>query len=130
MFEGSIRNNSQDGIVRDQLFWDYKMLKNENKLFKINKINLVAKFNGRLGIGDIDIKNNSDINTIILKLKILAFLTFNPQIIFFVSPNTLLDIKLSKITKPQIGLPIGYRNFDNRFNLINMKYTYFDFDTF
>lgn len=129
-FDGSIRNNFQDGIVRDHQFWDYKMQKNENKLFKINNTNLVVKFNGRIGIGDIDINNKSDLRSIIFKLKILAILSFNPQIIFFVSPNTILDYKLSKITNPHIGLPIGYKDFNNNFSLINMKYTYFDFDTF
>jgi hypothetical protein len=129
-FEGSIRNNFQDGIARDNLFWDYKMQKIENRLFKIKNTNLVVKINGRIGVGDIDIKNNTNLRLIIFKLKFLAFLTFNPQIIFFVSPNTILDKKLSEITNPQLGLPIGYRNFENKFSLINMKYTYFDFDTF
>lgn len=129
-FEGSIRNNFQDGIVRDQQFWNYKMQKKENKLFKLDNKNIVLKFNNRICVGDIDINTNTELGPILFKLKLLAFLTFNSKINFYVSPNTLLDIKLSKSKKSQIGLPIGYRNFDNKHSLINLKFTYFDFDTF
>ncbi len=129
-FEGSIRNYSQDGIVRDEQFWNYKMQKKENKLFKLNNINLVLKFNSRICVGDIDINTCTKFSPILFKLKLLAFFTFNSKINFYVSPNTLLDIKLSKIKQPKIGLPIGYRSFENGYSLKNMKFTYFDFDTF
>lgn len=129
-FNGSILDNNQDGIIRDNSLWNYKLLKGENKLIKINKTNLVLKFNGRIGVGDIDICSEQELSSILFKLKVLAFLTFNPQVSFFVSPKTFLDNFLCKCTVPVKGLPIGFKSFSKELILDNLKFTYFDFDTF
>jgi hypothetical protein len=129
-FNGSILASNQDGIIRDKSLWEYKLLKSENKLIKINKTNIVLKFNGRIGVGDIDFCSESELSSILFKLKILAFFTFSAQISFFVSPNTFLDNFLGKCSVPNKGLPIGFRSFSKEVILDNLKFTYFDFDTF
>jgi hypothetical protein len=129
-FNSSIVNFGQDGISRSDSFWQYKMNNTNNLLLKIYNTNIVLKLNGKIGIGDIDININDNLRPILRSLKIFAFLTFNSEVNFFVSPGTLIDLKLSKLKIHKIGLPIGYRNFNNNVTLKNLKFTYFDFDTF
>ncbi len=129
-FEGSITKNGQNGIHRDKSFWDYKMKAKNNYSLKISDCNVVFKINGRIGIGDIDVSSSTNIKKILFKLKIFSFLTFNTHIMFSVSPGTLLETKLSNIKFKRKGLPIGFLNFTNDVDISNLKYTYFDFDTF
>lgn len=129
-FNSSIENFGQDGILRSDQFWKYKMNSNFNLLLNISNTNVVLKLNGKLGIGDIDINKQDDILPILRSLKIFAFLTFNSEVNFFVSPDTIIDLKLSKLKNHKNALPIGYRDFSNIVSLKNLKFTYFDFDTF
>jgi hypothetical protein len=129
-FEGSIVRNGQDGILRDEAFWNYKMSSGNNFALNIGGTNLVIKTNGTLSIGDIEVNSKTEIRPILKKLKLLAFLTFNAHVVFHMSPGTVLDEKLSSVQAGTEGLPIGYINFNNEFDLSTLKFTYFDFDTF
>lgn len=129
-FKGSVYNNNQDGIIRDLDFWNYKMKSKSNFSTRIGGIDIVLKFNGKLNVGDADINQHSDLKRIITHLKILSFLTFNTHVVFYVSPDTLLDAKLVEISEPSNALPIGFLNFDNQVEMSGLKFTYFDFDTF
>jgi hypothetical protein len=129
-FEGSITGNRQDGIIRDESFWHYKMLCRDNHLIKIRDIEVVFKTDGTLIIGDINLKQNTDILPIIRRLKLLAFLTFNFHLIFCTSRGTMMYEKLSKVKNGMEILPIGYLNFDEEYDLSTLKFTYFDLDTF
>lgn len=129
-FEGSIIQSGQDGIYRDKSLWDYKLKVDNNFAIKIDGVNLVFKLNGKLSIGDIGIIDESPIKPILSKLRVLAFLTFNTHIVFYVSPETLLDKVLNNISQSSNGLPIGFLNFGNDVDLSTLKFTFFDFDTF
>lgn len=129
-FEGSVMRNGQDGIYRNEELWNYKLKSKNIFAIKIGETNMVFKANGRLKIGDIDINERSDIRPILRKLKLLSFLIFQINIVFYVSPDTLLDKKLSPLKKSGKGLPIGFLNLDDQTDLASLKFTYFDFDTF
>jgi len=129
-FEGSVTANGQNGVYRDEAFWNYKMNCENNFACKIGETSIVFKANGILIVGDVNINKKSDIKPILRKLKWLSFLTFHPFVMFCVSPGSVLDIKLIELKKSSEGLPIGYLNFDNETDLSSLKFTYFDFDTF
>jgi hypothetical protein len=130
IFESSILSNGQDGLIRQIEVWDHKLGIQENFLIKINGKNIVLKFNGQICIGDIEHCDENVFFNIIFKLKVLSFLTFNNYLKFYVSPYTFLDDNLMKIKKPKVGLPVGFRSFSKNLDLSNLKFTYFDFDTF
>jgi hypothetical protein len=129
-FEGSIIGNGQDGVSRDKAFWNYKMNARDNFAVKIGGTEIVFKTNGRLNIGDVNINNKSELRPLLRKLKLLSCLTFNAHVVFCVSPGTVLDEKLSAIKAGTQGLPIGFLNFDDEYDLSTLKFTFFDFDTF
>jgi len=130
LFESSVIANGQDGIFRDKDFWNYKMSSKNNFAIRIGSTNLVFKTNGLLSIGDISIDRQSAIKPILRKLRWLSFLTFNSGIVFYVSPGTVLDEKLSGLKRSSKGLPIGFLNLNDKIDLAALKFTYFDFDTF
>lgn len=130
MFESSILSSGQDGLIRQIELWDYKLGIQENFLIKINGKNLVLKSNGQICVGDIEQCDINIFSNIIVKLKVLSFLTFNNYLKFYVSPSTFLDDNLIKIKKPKPGLPVGFKSFSKNIDLSNLKFTYFDFDTF
>lgn len=130
-FKGSVVDNGQDGVWRDEAFWKYKMeAKPEIRIVKIGDANVIIKFNGKLSIGDMELNRETDLRPLIRKLKTLAFLTFNTGLVFYMSPGTVLDEKLKQIHPSTNGLPVGFLNFDNEVDLSGLKFTYFDFDTF
>lgn len=129
-FQGSILRNGQDGIYRDEEFWNYKLQSKNTFIIKLGEMDLVVKANGKLSVGDINIDNSSSLEPIIKKLKLLSLFTFNTNIVFYVSPETILGNKLDQIKKSTEGLPIGFLNFNNDVDLSTLKFTYFDFDTF
>ncbi len=129
-FQGSVVSNCQDGILRDEYLWKYKTHSNQIFTIKVAKTNVIIKFNGKLSIGDIDVNTETNMEFILKKLKILAFLTFNSHLVFYVSPDTILDQNLRIISNPSNVLPIGFLSFNDQFDLSKLKFTYFDFDTF
>jgi hypothetical protein len=129
-FEGSVTANGQDGIYRDQAFWNYKMRGSDNFAVKLGGTDVIIKTNGTLSIGDVNIRNETDLRPILRSLKILAFLTFNIHIVFCTSQGTLLDEKLGKFKKGMPVLPFGFLNLSEEDDLSSLKFTYFDFDTF
>jgi hypothetical protein len=129
-FESSVIRNGQDGIIRDKLFWHYKMNCNDNFALYLNNTATVIKTNGRLSVGDVNIESKTEFGPILRKLKLLSFLTFNTSVVFYISPGTLLDNKLSSIKQGTNVLPIGFLNLSDKFDLSSLKFTYFDLDTF
>lgn len=129
-FLGSILDQNQDGIYRDLDFWNYKLRNKPVKVLKISGYDVVLKFDGKLGIGDINFKNSYEFRKVLRSLKFFCFITGINRISFYVSPNTPIDIELSKYKKAKQGLAIGYVSFDTSIEPKNVKFTYFDFDTF
>lgn len=129
-FEGSIQAEKQDGVFRNQAYWDYK-LKNDNiKILQFSNTNVVVKFEGKLGIGDIDFENTRDFKQIISSIKRFCFFAGINRISFYTSPNTRIDTELAKHYTANEGLPVAYVCFDEKIDAKNIKFSYFDFDTF
>ena len=130
IFNNNLANTEHDYIYHDEIFWNYKLKNNKNYLIKINNVDIVIKIDGKLSIGDMSDYNTPHLRKILTKLKLLSFLTFNFKMNFYSSRGTLADIKFSNIAKSVEGLPIGYLNLNEDTSLQNLKFTYFDFDTF
>jgi len=129
-FPGSILSENQDGVYRDELYWAYKLRNKDVSIIQIDGVNVVIKFGGKLGVGDLSLDKDTDIKPILRKLKWLCFFAFINRIAFYVSPETLLDKKLSLINSSEESLPIGFLSFKDDIDLKEIKFTYFDFDTF
>lgn len=129
-FEGSVTANGQDGVLREKSFWDYKMSSPDKFAIRLGGADIIIKTNGNLSIGDINIRPETNIAPVLKNLKILSFLTFNPHLVFIVSPGTVLDEKLGRIKAGTRGLPVGFKNLSEDCDLSTIKFTWFDFDTF
>jgi hypothetical protein len=131
LFQSSISaNKNYDFIFRSSLYWKYKINNINKYVIKINNVNLILKFDKFLYIGDIDINAINNKFLFKIKLYLLAFLTFNVIIKTFCSPNTPLDNFLIKKFQSKLSLPFCYKNFTTKIDLKNLKFTYFDYDTF
>lgn len=129
-FEGSIMSEGLDGVHRSDGYWSYKLNSERVKLIKVQGFDVVIKFDGNLGIGDINYRTLKDLTRVIRRLKVLCFFAGINRIVFYVSPETKLDRDLSKITRPQKGLPIGFLNFTGNVDMSKLKFYYLDMDTY
>ena len=129
-FEGTILSEGYDGVCRDDDYWKYKLQTERVKLIRLLGCDVVIKFDGSLGIGDINYRTLRELRRIIFCLKILCFFCGINRIVSYVSPNTKLDCDLAKISKPKKGLPIGFISFNKELDMSNLKFCYFDMDTF
>ena len=129
-FSGNIIEDEQDGIYRDVEYWNYKL---KNKLINvicIHGCDVIIKFEGKLGIGDINYKDPVDLKKVIKSLKFFCFILGINRFSFYISPNTKLEKNLSEIKKAKEGLPIGFLSFSHKYNLEKLKFCYFDMDTY
>ena len=129
-FEGGILGENQDGIRRNDGYWKYKLNSKSVKLIRVNDCDVVVKFDGNLGIGDVNHRTLEDLKKVISRLKILCFFGGINRIVFYTSPETKLDHDLSKIANAQKGLPIGFLSFEEERNLNKLKFCYLDMDTY
>lgn len=129
-FKGSIIDNGQDGVIRDLDYWEYKLKSNRVNVIKIFGCDVIIKFEGKLGVGDINYNNLKDLKRVLLGLNLFCLISGINRINFYTSPNTKLDNDLNKIKKHKKGLPIGFKSFNDDLNLKNLKFSYFDMDTF
>jgi hypothetical protein len=129
-FESSIKYAKQNGVLRDLNFWKYKLQNEEIRLIQISGIDVVLKFNGSILVGDINFEKKFNFPLFLFKLKLLAFFSFSLYLKFYTSKGTLLDFNLSKKYLSKDGLPIGICSFDHLKTFDNLKFNFFDFDTF
>jgi hypothetical protein len=129
-FEGSILSEGLDGVCRSEGYWKYKLLSERVKIINIKRCDVVIKFDGSLGVGDINYHTLMDLKRVIFRLKILCFAGGINRIVFYVSPNTKLDRDLVKLAIPKKGLPIGFLNLIDDVDMSKLKYCYFDMDTY
>jgi GNAT superfamily N-acetyltransferase len=129
-FRGTILDQKLDGVNRDVDFWKYKFKNNAIQCFLFSNTNVIIKFDGKLGVGDIDFKDSNEFKKVLNSLKLFCFIAGINRLSFYVSPNTPIDIELSKFQKAKEGLAIGYVSFDGIIDPKNVKFSYFDFDTF
>jgi len=129
-FEGSVASEGQNGVFRDKEYWQYKMRNRDISVIKISNSDTIIKLEGKLGIGDVNYSSFKQFKNVVFKLKLFCFFSGINRLVFYVSPKTKLDIDLSKLTTPQTGLPISYREFSENLNFESLKFVYFDMDTF
>lgn len=130
-FKGSIAEFGQDGVDRDLGFWNYKINNQNIKCIKLYNRNLVLKWEGKLSIGDFEFKDDIEFNRSIFALKILCFFSGINRLTFYVSPGSKMDLFLKNNNiNSTTGLAIGFLEFDDKIDMSNLKFTYFDFDTF
>lgn len=120
-----------DGVVRDQLFFEYKRQYTNTFTKRVNGVFSWMKNDGSLKIGlisfDESIRAESFKNFLQHSARVLGC----HPIILMTSFNSRLYKALSKIIKPRDGLPIGFYNLTNRhFNFDAVKFEYCDIDVF
>ena len=129
-FKSSVSSDHNNSIFRDKDFWNYKLLNKEIFLIKICDCNLVIKINKLIEIGDIEYKDYEELKQIIKKIKLLGIILGINIIRFYCSPSCRIDNDMNKLKKPSKGLAIGFRSFNQKFDLSRVKYTSLDIDTF
>ena len=102
-FRGNILDDEQDGIYRDIDYWNYKVKNNSIKVIRMHGCDVIIKFEGNLGIGDINYKDSVSLKKVIKSLKYLCFildvsiLTPLYVVSFTIKPLTILSNILVKI---------------------------------
>lgn len=138
-FNSSFMMDSENDTVvnKNEKYFNYKYDKKQHKLISSEGMSCWIKIERDLSIGDISFdKNYQDKEKLILlkklikKLKRLSFLLGIIRIKTYVSPNSKIDILLSKIKKPRSGLSIGKVDLEKNIFSENIKFTFSDFDTF
>jgi hypothetical protein len=129
-FEGSILSEGLDGVRRSDGYWKYKLSSSRIKLIRVRHCDIVIKFDANLGVGDVNYATANDLKRVIFRLKVLCFFGGINRIAFYVSPDTKLDRDLSKIAKPNKGLPVGFLSFDDGVDMSKLKFCYLDMDTY
>jgi hypothetical protein len=117
-------------VDRSKEFWEYKLLKKNKFLIKINNVDIIFKLEDYLYIGDINIDKIK--NRLLFKLNLLLFsiLIFCPIIKTYASPGSNIEKLLKPISQINISLPFCIKKFDQSLNIQNLNFTYFDYDTF
>lgn len=117
-------------IKRSDAFYDYKN-KEGNFNLKFLGINVWIQIKGEsMIVSDLGL-NKYSIKNAVFKLKLLSLIFGTLRIVFYVSPNSDLNFKLSKLYQSKKGLAIGYLDLlDTDIPLEDMTFTYADFDTF
>jgi hypothetical protein len=108
-------------VDRSKEFWDYKLLKKNNFLIKINNVDIIFKLEDYLYIGDINIDKIK--NRVLFKLNLLFFsiLIFCPIIKTYASPGTNIEKLLKPISQIKISLPFCIKKFDQSLNTQNLN---------
>lgn len=117
------------GITRDDAYLQYKQYTKKYILSICNK-NIWVKFEGTLKIGDIEKCSKLEMESVIRKLKILAFFTGIRKIRYQSTTNKEQNIALTSHATIREGLPVIFLDFRKKFNLNNFVITYADLDTF
>jgi hypothetical protein len=120
-----------DGVVRDQVFFDYKRQYSNTFVKRANGIFAWMKNDGSLKIGLISFDDSIHAQSVKYFLQNSARVLGCHPIILMTSFNSRLYETLSKVTPPRVGLPIGFYNLtDRHFNFDAVKFEYCDIDVF
>jgi hypothetical protein len=130
MFPGSLMEGDFDCIERTEGYWLYKLAQPEVVAIRVAGIDIVVKFEGSLGLGDINTVDPKEIRRVLRLLKLLCFFSGIGRINSYLSPNCPLHNALGELSSSTEGLPIGYVDFTTQFSQRDVRYCYMDMDTF
>jgi len=132
-FDASDKYNISNNVIfveRSSEYWKYKLKNSDIYLLKSGKYNFVLKMSRELYLGDIDFKEGCP--NILFKLKLFIFfvLSLNASFRFFCTKGSHIEQFFRYFSNPKESLNFCSRSFDQNISLENIKFTYFDFDTF
>ena len=128
-FKSSVITKEFGGVLRDDAFYNYKNFYN-NHLIRIENRNAWIKIDGSLFIGDIEFKDDTDVNKLIGEIKKLACCLGCTDVLFPVTGNTNWDLILKPVAKQEKGLALCLLNLQSELPMNKFKFTAADFDTF
>jgi GNAT superfamily N-acetyltransferase len=117
------------GIKKDISYYDYKSYSSKH-LIKIKNRLFWLKFEGSLKIGDMEVLTPNEINSIMKKLKVIAFFSGIQKIQYQYSPNKQAFNGLTSVLSSTEGLPIIYLDLTKNIDPSNFVITLADVDTF
>jgi len=125
----SIDTNQFVSVNRSKDYYNYKSF-TPNYMVELNSCKVWIKPLGGLLVGDLEVKNETQVLDTIERLKELAVQLGLKKVIIQASPES----DIYKILQTQFSFSdswlIGYKNFDSDFPLEKLQFTYGDLDTF
>ena len=128
-FIGSIPRKSVNSGFRNTDFYQYKQY-NNSFFIEIEDLQIWAKIDSILWIGDISINERISTEQVLAILKKLTNKLGLTDFIFEVSQGSYWDLKLSGIISPTIGVPIVYKNLTDVNQCLPLEFTGGDIDVF
>jgi hypothetical protein len=129
-FNSSVLENGIGGVNRSNDFIDYKIKSGNTFVVSLAGSKVWMKPDGFLIVGDIEVKDNFNIEKLVKSLKFYAFLIGADVIIFQTTPKTKLDKEFSKIAESKEAFPYGWCSFSNEVDPSKFAYVFADVDTF
>lgn len=117
------------GIEHSSVFFSYKKF-NGSFIIKVASTHIWIKPDGFLFIGDIEKTSKAELNEIIKRIKLYAFLIGADVLQFGFSPNAYWNKQFTKKYSSEKGAAFGYLLFNNDFHIESFEYTQADLDTF
>lgn len=129
-FPGKLMESGQDCVDRSEDFWRYKFGVSDVKVLRIKGVNVIVKLEGCLGIGDVDTNDPRLLKAILRRLRLFCFFAGIARMRTYVSPGSPLDQALETFATPSEALAICYLDLSDDVSARNVRYCYFDMDTF
>jgi hypothetical protein len=123
-------------VKKDEAYFRYK---NSENHFVVSNGNITAwiKYDGFISIGDLHCSKvcspdqlHADFRNLLIKLKLISFISGVPRIRMYVSPDCSFDRMLSRKYNSRESLHIGLLDFSGKIEIDKLKFTYADYDTF
>jgi hypothetical protein len=128
-FANSFAEAGYYGVDRSADFFEYKSGEGRFMIEVLGK-NVHMKVSSALRIGDIESCSPEEFVQILKKLKTLARLLGCYGVIFYYSPNALIEPLLTGVSEKQKGLPVGWVDLGSGLDLNKLKFAQMDLDTY
>lgn len=128
-FDNPLISNDSGGVLRDELFFEYKNYFPKS-IIEINGKSVYVKVSAALRIGDVERCSEAEFLKILKKIKTVAWFLGCYAVYFYYSPGTEYDKYLSSVKKPEKGLAIGYVDFTGGEDPGALKFSQADLDTY
>lgn len=128
-FRNSTYSSDSISVNRSVDFIKYKSFSG-CKIIKLKEQNAWVKLDGFLIIGDIELKEASNIKSINRQIRRLAFFLGSDVIVFQCSPNSYWHDKFITICEPKDAFPFGFLDLDGKLPLEKLSFVLADLDTF
>lgn len=125
----SVISKEFGGVYRDSLFSNYKSF-NNNHIIALSDRNAWVKVDGALLVGDIEIKQINNAETVLADLKRIAFWLGCSKVVFPVTKGIVWDDVFRNKMKSEDGIAVGYLDLQSGLSLEKFKYVLADHDTF